>query len=288
MLKKVILLLFVTMKLFSLTLSSTYYVDSENIKLLNIVPDAKYDITLYKINENRYTKKIKSKDLIKLLKEHGIESVEASSRYIKFIKKSPIDTSKIENDISQLYKEKYENIKINSVLVIPRRYTKSLPDRYEIGIKTKTHLSKKGIVHIKTPDSKKIFFDYIIDAKIGVYISRIKIKKGTRLSALNTTKKFIDFDKFKAIPIGVDQLNTTQIKRHFKQNSIITLKDIESLNLIKKGSMVLVSLKNQNINISFSAKAQQNGKLNDIIIVKKNNGKKIRVIIVGKNKVEVQ
>ncbi len=288
MLKKVIFLLFVTVKLFSITLSDTYYVDSENIKLLNIIPHAEYDVTLYKIDKNRDSKRVKSKELIKLLKKHGVESVEPSSRYIKFIKKSPIDTSKIESELLQIYKEKYPNIKINSILVMPRTYVKSLPQNYDIVIKSRAHLSNKGIIHIKTPDHKKIFFDYKIDAKIGVYFSRVTIKKGTRLSALNTTKKIISLKKLKAIPISIEQINTTQIKRHFKKDAIITIKDIQELNIVKKDSRVLVTLKNKNINISFSAKALQNGKLNDIITVKKNNGKKIKAIIVGKNRVEVR
>lgn len=288
MLKKVIFLLFVTVNLFSITLNDVYYVDSQNIKLLSLVPHAKYNVTLYKIDKNRDTKRVKSKDLIKLLKKHGVESVEASSRYIKFIKKSPIDTSKIEKEILQRYKEKYPNIKINYILVMPRVYIKSLPQKYDITIKTRAYLSNKGIFHIKTPENKKIFFDYLVDAKIGVYISRVAIKKGTRISALNTTKKIITFKKLKAVPVSIEHINTTQIKRHFKQDAIVTIKDVEGLNIVKKGSRVLVNLKNKGISISFSAKALQNGKLNDIITVKKNNGKKIQVIIVGKNRVEMR
>ncbi|MCD6173236.1 MAG: flagellar basal body P-ring formation protein FlgA [Sulfurimonas sp.] len=288
MLKKVIFLLFVTVKLFSVTLSDTYYVNSENIKLLSIVPHAEYDVTLYKIDRNRDTKRVKAKDLIKLLKEHGIKSVESSSRYIKFIKKSPIDTSIIKHKIIQIYKEKYPDIQINSVFIMPRSYIKSLPKKYEITVKTKAYLSNKGIFYIKTPEHRKIFFNYTINAKINVYISRGTIKKGTRISALNTSRKNITFKKLKAIPVNIEQINTTQMKRHFKQNSIITMRDIDKLNLVKKGSKVLVSLKNKAISISFSAKALQNGKLNDIITVKKNNGKKIRVIIVEKNRVEIR
>ena len=42
------------------------------------------------------------------------------------------------------------------------------------------------------------------------------------------------------------------------------------------------------MDISFSAKALQNGKLNDIIKVQKSNGKILKVIVTGRNKAEMR
>ena len=159
---RTIFLLFIALDLFSLTLNSVYYVNSKNIKLQDIVPTANYDITLYQIELNRYTKKIKAKELIKTLSKHGFKSVEASSRYVKFVKKSPIDLSKIETNIINSYKEKYPDISIDSIIVTPRGYIKSLPPKYEVLMQKKSHLSNSGTIGIRTVDNKKIFFDYII------------------------------------------------------------------------------------------------------------------------------
>ena len=288
MLKILIFFLFVISELFSITLNSTYYVNSNNIKLLDVVPDAKYDVTIYKIDSNRYTKKIKSKQLVKSLQKHGIKSIETSSRYVKFIKKSPIDTSKIEKRLIQTYKNKYPDINIISIIVVPRGYIKSLPENYEVLIPRKAHLSKDGTLSIKTPEHKKIFFDYTVNAKLSVYLSKKTIKKGEKISLLNTTQKNILFDKFRAIPVTTKQLGSIQIKHNTKQNSIITMKGVETLNLIRKGSFISVNLQNKNINISFSAKALQNGKLNDIITVQKSSGQRLQAKIVGKNRVEIK
>ena len=288
MLKILIFFLFVISELFSITLNSTYYVNSNNIKLLDVVPDAKYDVTIYKIDSNRYTKKIKSKQLVKLLQKHGIKSIETSSRYVKFIKKSPIDTSKIEKRLIQTYKNKYSDINIISIIVVPRGYIKSLPENYELLIPRKAHLSKDGTLSIKTPEHKKIFFDYTVNAKLSVYLSKKTIKKGEKISLLNTTQKNILFDKFRAIPVTTKQLGSIQIKHNTKQNSIITMKGVETLNLIRKGYFISVNLQNKNINISFSAKALQNGKLNDIITVQKSSGQRLQAKIVGKNRVEIK
>jgi len=288
MLLKVIFLLTITLNLFSTTLSSSYYVNSNNIKLLEIVPHAKYDVTIYKIDRNKYTKKVKSKELVKLLKEHGLTDIQTSSRYVKFTKKSPIDTSKIKTAVINLYKEKYPNIDIKSVSIMPRGYIKTLPKEYKVNAHKKAHLSNSGTLNIKTPKKRKLFFDYIVDAKINVFLSRTKIKKGEKVSTMNTTKKNIDFDKLKALPITAEQVNTSQIRRHVNKGYILTSRDIEMLDIVNKGSYVNVSFQNKNINISFSAKALQNAKLNDIITVQKNSGERIHVKITGKNRAEIR
>ncbi|WP_455755908.1 flagellar basal body P-ring formation chaperone FlgA [Sulfurimonas sp.] len=288
MLYKVILLLLLTLDLFSITLQSSYYVNSNNIKLLDIVPHAKYDVTIYKIDRSRYSKKVKSKELIKLLEKHDITDIKTSSRYIKFTKKSPIDTSKIKTEVINIYKEKYPDIKIKSLSIMPRGYIKTLPKNYKVNMHKKAHLSNSGTLNIKTPKKKKLFFDYIVDAEIDVYISKTKIKRGLKISTLNTIKKSVNFEKFKALPITVQQLNNTQIKRNINKDYIITLNDIETIDIVNKGSNVNVSLQNKNINISFSAKALQNGKLNDIIRVQKNSGEKIHVKVTGKNRAEIK
>ena len=187
-----------------------------------------------------------------------------------------------------MYQEKYPKIAIESISVMPRGYMKSLPKSYKTHMPKKAHLSNKGIINIKTPEHKKLFFDYLIEAKIYVYLSRKNMKRGERVSTLTTTKKGIYLDKLRALPISMEQINTTQLKHHVKQDYIITLRDVEMLNIIKKGSHVNISLKNNNINISFSAKALQNAKLNDIITVQKNNGKRIHVIVTGKNRAEIR
>jgi flagella basal body P-ring formation protein FlgA len=114
------------------------------------------------------------------------------------------------------------------------------------------------------------------------------MKKGEKLSILNTIKKEIKFDRFRALPISAKHINTTQLKHHIKKEILLTTRDIEILNLVKKGSNINVTLNNKNITISFLAKALQNGKLNDIITVRKSDGKKIKVKVIGKNRVEIQ
>lgn len=288
MVLKFFLFVLLTSNLFALTLQSTYYIHSRNIKLQDIIPNASYDVTLNQIEGNRFRKKIRSTDIAALLKKHGYKDVETTSAYIQFVKKSPIDTSNIRTKVIELYKKKYPDIKIDSVLVMPRSYLTSLPDQYDIDIHRKAHLSNEGTLSIKTLDKKKIFFNYIVDAKVYVYTSKNTIQRGERISALNTIKKSIQLDKFRASPININKLNISQSKRHLRAGYIITIRDIEELNLVKRGANISVAFQNKNINISFSAKALQNGKLNDIITIEKNDQTRLKAKVIAKNRVEIQ
>ena len=288
MLQIISLLLLLTFDLLSFTLKSTYYIHSHNIKLQDIAPSAAYNLTLYKINNNKHSKRIKSREIISLLKAHGMTDVKSTSNYVHFIKKSPIDTSHIKTSIRDFYKEKYPNILIKSILVMPRGYTKSLPENYKVQMQKKAYLSNKGILSIKTLENKKVFFDYVLDASLYVYVSRDSIPRSQKISALNCTKKSVQFTKFRAMPIDKTHLNTSQSKRNLKPDTIITSRDIQVLNMVKRNANVQVRFEDKNINISFSAKALQNGKLNDIITVQKRNKKRLRVKVIGKNRVEIQ
>ena len=288
MILKLFLFLFLSTHLLSLTLESTYYTHSQNIKLQDIVPNASYDVTLNEIEQNRDRKKIKSKEIIALLKKHGFKDVVASSRYIQFVIKSPIDTSRIEASVIKLYKEKYPQIDIKSLIIMPRSYMKSLPQEFEIKMQRRAYLSHEGTLSIKTLDQKKIFFDYIIDAKVYVYTTKKTLQRGERISALNTTKKRIQLDKFRAMPINVKNINVSETKRKLQADYIITSRDIENLNLVKRDSYVSVTFQNKSINISFSAKALQNGKLNDIITIEKRDQKRLKAKVIAKDQVEVQ
>ncbi len=288
MLQKIFLLFFFTINLFSYELHSVYYINSKNINLQDIIPDAKHNTTLYKISNHKYTKKIKTTKLITLLNKHGITSLQASSRYIRFIEKSPIDTSGIEASLRSSYMENYPSMKIKSLIVMPRGFIKSLPSNYKVLLHKKFFLSKEGTLSIKTLDNKKLFFDYILDAKLYVYVTRVNLRKDDKISTLNTLKKSVMFDKFRASPINVSHLNISQAKRNLKTKKVLTIRDIQSLDLVKKNARVNVNLKNGNINISFSAKALQNGKLKDIITVQKNDKQRIRVRIIGRNMVELK
>jgi len=288
MLAKILIFIVLTLSLHaSINIKSHYYVDSNDINLSHVTP-TKNDIKLFSFEQNRYTKRVKSKDFMKLLKSLGVNSAATKSRFIKFTKKSPIDVSKIETFLIELYKSKYSSIEIDRVSVVPRGYIDSLPKDYQIKIQSKSHLSNKGTLSIKTNKNRKIFFNYYIDAQVSVYMAKNNIKRYTELTLLNTIKKSIILEKFRALPIQEVGKGMLQSKQTIKHNSVITLRDVEQLSIVKRNAVVTISLNTSGMAISFSAVAQQDGKLNDIITVKKRDGKKLKVRVTGKNQAEIR
>ena len=164
----------------------------------------------------------------------------------------------------------------------------SLPDEYIINIQSKNSLFNYGTLYIKTKQQKKIFFDYTISANVDVYVAKNNIKRGTELSAVNCTKKSIILDRFRATPLQNLKNGAVQTKTSIKLGKVITLRDIRKLSIVKRGSYVTIILDGQGMILSFSAKAQNEGRLGDIITVQKSDGKKLKVRVTGRNMAEVQ
>lgn len=270
------------------TLNETYYTDTKTIKLNSIIPHARDDIELFEIEADRYTKRVRTQDLLKILKKHGYSDYSSKENYTNFVLKSPIDTSKIKLAVKEYYENRYDEIDIKNISVEPRSYTTSLPKEYSVNFQKKDYLQRDGVLSIKTKENKKIFFNYYVDAMVTVYTSRKKIKKDTELSAINSYKKSIILDRFKARPVQDIQISSIQSKHHISKDRILTVRDVEPLSIVKKDSFVNVSVYSNNMAISFSAKALQDGKLNDIIRVQKSDGKRLRVKVVGKNRAEIR
>jgi flagella basal body P-ring formation protein FlgA len=287
MLLKFLLLFFISCELFSSTnLKSEYYVYSDEIKLSSILPHVQKDVTLFTITEGRYTKRVSSKELIELLESLGHNDINSKSEYVQFTKQGLFDTTKIKNELIKIYKQRYKQIEIQSVEVHARGYLDSLPKEYTVYMQSKSHLKREGMLYIKTKQSKKIFFDFIVNAKLDVYFARENIKRNTELSSINAIKKSIILDKFRAQPLQNVANGTLQSKHNIKKDTLLTSRDIVELQLVRRGSSVSVLLESNNMTISFSAEALEDGVYEQIIEVQKQNGTKVKIKVTGKNRGE--
>lgn len=270
------------------SLQNVYYVQTNSVNLSVIIPEVKNDFELYKIDKDRHSKRVKAKELVELLNKHGYKGYSTKNGYINFIIKSPVDTSAFEEKIREYYKKNYESIEIKKIFVEPRGYLTNLPKNYILDIDKRDYLSRSGIISIKTLQNKKIFFDYDIDANVVVYVSRNIIKKDTQISLANCTRKRVVLDRFRAKPLQNVEAASLQAKRHIPKDMILTIRDIESLDVVKKDSMINVSLLKDGMSITFSAKALQDGKVNDIIKVQNSNQKTLKARVTGSNTAEIE
>ena len=269
-------------------IDNIYYIDSDTILLSDIIPQSEDDSILFRIQQNRSSEKIKSTNLIRILNTHGYKGYTSRSGYIKFIKKSDIDISKIKEKIKEYYLTYYKSITIKKIDVLPRGYIKSLPQKYSIKIPKRAYLSNHGTLNIKTLANKTIYLDYTIDASIDSYSAKQNIKRGTELSLFNTRKNTIPLSKFRALPVESIHKATLQAKNYIKLDNILTSRDVAMLSIVRKNDMVNAVINDSTIAISFSAKAMQDGKHGDTINIQKRDGKRFKAIVIGKNRVEVK
>lgn len=289
MVLKILLFFVFTITLYAkVPLQSTYYVQDKEVWFSSIVAGVNNDFLITTIEQSRYSQKIKSKDFIKLLAKHGYKNYVAESNYVNFILKSPVDTSLLESKLKEYYQKSYEDITIKSVFVAPRGYLASLPMDYSVEIKSRDYLSNEGILSIKTAENKKFFFDYTVDADVVVYKSKDSIKKDTKLTLANCLKRSVALEDFRDQPLQNIEQKSLQAKRHIPKDMILTVRDVEILDVVKRDSMVSVNFFEDGIMITFSAKALQDGKVNDIIDVQNSSGKILKARVIGSDAAEIE
>ncbi|MCD6260090.1 MAG: flagellar basal body P-ring formation protein FlgA [Helicobacteraceae bacterium] len=290
MLNKILFLLWLTLGLLEAKtlIPELIYVESDSIYLSHIQGDPKKDIHLYTIEPSRYSLRIKAEDLLEDLKKHGLKDFETNSRYINFVKKSPIDTDPIKKAIEEFYKKHYKSIEIQEIRIHPRGFVEGLPSEYKVELHPRSYLTNNGVLHVETLDRKKIFFDFTLIATIDTLLSKKRIDRNEELSAFNTKIQKRPLDRYRALPIESLRQHSLQAKQVIPENEVITTRDVEGLDLIVRGTKLNVTLQNGAMSIIFAAEALQNGKRNDIISIQNSKGKIFRARVVDKNRVEIQ
>ncbi|MGE4396404.1 MAG: flagellar basal body P-ring formation chaperone FlgA [Sulfurimonas sp.] len=272
----------------NIELDGVYYVENREVNSSVITQNKAGSFHILTIPHSDYLAKIKSQELIDLLHKNGYKNYEHKSSYVNFVLKSPIDTSFIERRLKEYYEKEYESIEIIDIVVEPRAYMQSLPDEYVVEIRERDYLFKDGTIGIKTPQNMKYFFDYYIKAYVSVYESRDKIKKDTKLTPLHYVQKKVLLERFRAKPLqNIDNIQL-QAKRHIPKGRIITHNDVELFDVIRRDAMINVTMVKEGMVITFSAKALQDAKVNDIIKVQNSNGKILKVRVTGNNRAELE
>lgn len=282
-----LLILVVSQSLAQTELKSIYLIETKEIKLSDIDKNIQNDEIIYTISPARHSKKVKTKELLRLLKKNGLKAYSASTSYVRFIQKSPIDTTKIKNFVQEYYKKYYPTIMIKNILITPRSFTTILPKEYTLSMQKKSYLHRNAILVLKSYQGRETFFDTFITATVEVFSAKKDIKRNQELSSLNTIKTKLFLDKFYALPLMKLTASSLQAKHTIKKDSLFSSRDIRPLFLVRRGSNVNVSLNNSTLSISFVAKAIQNGCYGDIIQVINHKGKKIKVRITGKYQAEI-
>ena len=285
--KKLLVLLFVFLSLqASEYLKEEYFTPTNDINLSLITQDTRNDKIIYHIERDRYLKRVRSKDLLRILKQNGYRRFKANRSYVTFIKLSPVDLSPLKQKLADYFKKSYKEIDIRSIRLIPKVHLEKLPKEFTFKVRSGTLLRSHGTVSIITPKKRQLFFEYFLDASLPVYKSKKKIERGEVLTLRNLSKERIRFERFRSLP--VQDIQGLQAKHHITKGKLITDRDVERVDLVRRGEFVSVVLKESDLEIDMSAKALQAGTLNDIILIQNRRGKKLRARVIGKNLVEIE
>ncbi|MBL1243887.1 MAG: flagellar basal body P-ring formation protein FlgA [Sulfurimonas sp.] len=269
-------------------LKSNYVIQQNYVLVSDIIKYSSSDLKLFDIDKNRHSLRIKTKTLLHKLNSLGYKNISSKHNYTQFTQESPINIDRLKLYLREVYIKNYIDIDIHSISVSPRSYLYEMPKNYKISLHKKAHLSNKGIINIKTDDNKKIFFNYLVKAHIGVIISTQTIQKDDELSFLNAKKKSIMLQKFRALPLQEIKKATLQVKHRVKKDFILTDRDVIGLFLVKRGATINVVVTDSNIAISFLAKAKQNGRLGERITVVNSLGKKLKAVVTARNSAEIK
>ncbi len=269
-------------------LKQQYYFHTTPIYSTTLFPKMQKKFILFNMNTARTHYRIKSTQLIKRFNEHNLSLDAASVRYVNFIKKSPISTTRLEQQLKTRYQNAFNNLHVKTIDVTPRSYLAVLPKKYQLLFSKNNLYKSTGIFSIKTPDKKRIFFNYRIDATIEVYMPRHPLKRGDALTPMNTHRQSILFERLRGAPLEQIHTREYRIKRSMKPGHIITHRDIEFYPIVKRGSSVVVEFKSGSVLLQFSAIASQDGVKNDIITVQKKDGRRIKARVVAAGHVEIE
>ncbi len=288
MVKTFFFLLFFAMQLYGITLEENYETKGRDIYASDISKEITKDFLLFSYDTDKQILCTSAQKVIALFKNHGILIQPNKVKTITFREKSPINIQKICDALQREFLNKYPALIIKSLKLYPRTHLSELPDKYSLTLQKQTLARNYSTVSIITPEHKMIFFDYVLDAQLDVVVSTKPIARHEKLSFENTKIKRVKFLSFRAAPLS-DVLNHQyQSKFSIKSDEILTQNDIEQLSVVRRNEHVVAFVEDGGVSITFDVVSQQDGKVGDVIVVRKSDGKALRAKVISDKRVQIQ
>lgn len=271
-----------------LELEENYEYDKNPIYSTDIFPNLSKKFELLKIPDDKTQYRLNSQIIIKTFELNGINIDTTNVRYVNFTLKSPVDFTPLKDQVESLLREKYPSIRIENITITPRGYLPSLPKKARGVFDEHLYQNAKGTFYYIDENGIRHYLDYSIRATINVLHTNQKILLRDRLSGFNTQIKQIPFSSFKDTPMSTLPNEPSRFRSNLKAGALLTQRNVELLPLVLKNEKVTVEVRNDTVVVEFVATATQEGSLYDIITVLKSDGKRIRVKVIGENRVEYQ
>lgn len=273
--------------LYAYTLKRNYTTHSNIVYASDVIKNIQHNFIITQYDQGEHKVTLAANKIINIFKKHDYK-LSSHVAYVTFTQKSPIDMSKITQKLRMSFLQKYPNLDIISLKVMPMSYMSKLPNSYTVTIPSYALLNNYSTVYIITPRHREFFFNFILKAKINIIVATKKIKRHTELTAFNTKEEFVNFKNFNGMPISNISNHQYQSKFTIQSGQVILQRNIEPLSLVRRNQQVTATLNEGGISIIISAKALQSGRKGDTINIVENNGKELRAVITGPKMVEIQ
>jgi len=145
----------------------------------------------------------------------------------------------------------------------------------------------KGTFNVKC-NKKSYFFKFYIDATIDVYKANHQIKKDKIIDSEVIRKETIIFKTLYSLPVYNLEEKEVMAKQNIRQDKVITLSMITPVPAVKKHETVNCFIQDGAVHIEFNAEAMQNGYIGDKIVLKREDGRTIKGVVLRKNLVEIK
>jgi len=145
----------------------------------------------------------------------------------------------------------------------------------------------KGTFNVKC-NKKSYFFKFYIDATIDVYKANHQIKKDKIIDSEVIRKETIIFKTLYSLPVYNLEEKEVMAKQNIRQDKVITLSMITPVPAVKRHETVNCFIQDGAVYIEFNAEAMQNGYIGDKIVLKREDGRTIKGVVLRKNLVEIK
>lgn len=283
----VYLILFTISYAQELLLEKTYYFINPTILARDVFPQLEENFELFTIPAHLTHFNLAQHKLFELFNEHNITLAGTPRGLVHFKRKSNLNTAPLEEAVAAYFLEHLPFLTIGRVFIEPKSDLDVLPQSYTVEFKTQAYKNHQGTFKVLAQGVRH-FFEFTLYATYSQFQAAYDIKKGETITAFNTKLSILPFHSIHHDLIGFDILSTVEAKRPLQKDRPITKRDVRPKTIVKRGAIVNVKLREDNILINFTATALSNGRMGDTIFIERDDASKLKAQVIGENKVQLK
>ncbi len=196
---------------------------------------------------------------------------------------------KLKNYLDKKFSSYYPTMTIKSIEI---KANNTIPKGYKL---KKVYFSKNSIkrengnfsaIFSDGESNKRIYFKYFIDASVQVLLANIDIRAKTPLSMDFFTQIPLKFDNFYDKP--VTDVYKLEAKTLIVRGKILTSRMVRKIPDIHRNDEITAEARDGSIVLDFPVRALEDGRVGEVIKVKRGNKKILKAKVISSNKVLIK